>query len=128
MSYVYVATRNTEDGVINELYVDSTEDGIVKKLLPCFKGAVVSFIEDNIDERENIVEALYDTYDEKKDDVFNERLKSIMNLNANKVIEAFSEKEILTIYGNLYKEEENIFVSGYDKNGNQEAVVLSNKN
>jgi hypothetical protein len=126
MSYVYVATRNTEDGVINELYVDSTEDGIVKKLLPCFKGAVVSFIEDNIDERENVVDMLYS--DDERGDEFNEKVASLKGLSVDEIVKSLSPKELLTIYGNIYKEEENIFVSGYDKNGNQEAVVLSNKN
>jgi hypothetical protein len=128
MSYVYVGTRNANntENVINEVFVAATEESVLNQMVPFITEPLNSFIEDNIDDVENIVEMLYNN-EEDKDDAFDEKVASLQNLSVEEVVQLFSPKELLTIYANLYQEEEVISLAGYNEDGEKEIVVLSNE-
>lgn len=118
MSYVYVGTQNAnnERYTINEVFVASTEEGVLNQMVPFVTEAVICFIDDNIDMIENVVDMLY-----------NEKVASLKGLSVDEIVKSLSQKELLTIYGNLYQEEERLVVAGYNEDGEQEIVVLSNE-
>lgn len=128
MSYVYVGTRNANntENVINEVFVAATEESVLNQMVPFITEPLNSFIEDNIDDVENIVEMLYSD-EEEKDDAFDEKIASLQNLSVDEVVQLLSPKELLTIYANLYQEEEVISLAGYNEDGEKEIVVLSNE-
>lgn len=127
MSYVYVGTRNAnnESYAINELFVASTEEGVLNQMVPFVTEAVVCFIDDNIDVIENVVDMLYGN--EVLVDEFDEKVASLKKLTVEEIVKSLSPRELLTIYGNLYREEERLVVAGYNEDGEQEVVVLSNE-
>lgn len=128
MSYVYVGTRNANntENVINEVFVAATEESVLNQMVPFVTEPLNSFIEDNIDDVENIVEMLYSD-EEEKDDAFDEKIASLQNLSVEEVVQLLSPKELLTIYANLYQEEEVISLAGYNEDGEKEIIVLSNE-
>jgi uncharacterized membrane protein len=134
MSYVYVGTRNAnnEGYVINEIFVASTEEDVMNQMVPFVKETVASFVEGNIDVVENVVGMTYE-YDERSDplndersDEFHQKVALFKTLSIDEIVESLSPKELLTIYGNLYQEEELIVIAGYNEDGEQEIVVMSN--
>lgn len=129
MSYVYVGTRNANNAyetAINEVFVASTEESVLNQMVPFVTESLNGFIEDNIDEVENIIEMLYSD-EEEKDDAFDEKVASLQNLSVEEVVQLLSPRELLTIYANLYQEEEVISLAGYNEDGEKEIVVLSNE-
>jgi hypothetical protein len=127
MSYVYVGTRNANntETVINEVFVSSTEAGVLSQMIPFALKVVTDFVEDNIDEVENVVRVLYGEH--REDDDYRKKVKLLEKLNVDEMMESLSSKEILTIYSNLYKEEEIILVEGYDKDGKPERLIVDNQ-
>ena len=106
--------------------LEKFEDPKRFQMVPFITEPLNSFIEDNIDDVENIVEMLYNN-EEDKDDAFDEKVASLQNLSVEEVVQLFSPKELLTIYANLYQEEEVISLAGYNEDGEKEIVVLSNE-
>jgi uncharacterized membrane protein len=101
-------------------------------MVPFVKETVASFIEGNIDVVENVVGMTYE-YDERSDplndersDEFHQKVALFKTLSIDEIVESLSPKELLTIYGNLYQEEELIVIAGYNEDGEQEIVVMSN--
>lgn len=126
MSYVYVGTRNAnnEGYTINEIFVASTEEGVMSQMVPFVKETVASFVEDNIDVVENIVSMTYE-YDERSQK-FHQKVALFKTLSIDEIVESLSPKELLTIYGNFCQEEELIVIAGYSEDGEQENIVFSN--
>lgn len=126
MSYVYVGTRFvvSEGGNFSEVFVGKTENSVFEKMLPFVKDSVRDFISDSDDE--DVINMTY-MGEVEKDDDFLDRVGLLAGLSANEVLDSLPSKDIVTIYANLYDDEESIVVMGYNENGEEETSILTNE-
>lgn len=126
MCYVYVGTRFVSQGEesFSETFVGKTLDIVFEQMIPFVTDAVREFITEVEDE--NVVDMTYIGEVEKDEDFYN-KVELIKGLSANEVIESLSKQDVVTIYANLYDDEETIVVTGYDENGIEKEVVLTNE-
>jgi hypothetical protein len=126
MCYVYVGTRFVSQGEesFSETFVGRPLDLVFEQMLPFVTGAVRDFITETEDE--DVIDMTYIGEVEKDEDFYN-KVELIKGLSANEVIEALPKQDIVTIYANLYDDEETIVVTGYDENGREKEVVLTNE-
>ena len=126
MSYVYVGTRFvvSRDGNFSEVFVGKTENIVFNKMLPFVKDSVRDFITDA--DVEDVVNMTY-IGEVEKDEEYLHKVELVAGLTANEVLDSLSNKDIVTIYANLYDDEESIVVMGYDEEGEEETSVLTNE-
>lgn len=125
MFYVYVGTRTVSAGIntFTETFVSKNEAEIYEKMCSFSEESVKNFVKES--EPEEIVSMTYLGGVEELD--YEDKVQKLSNMCVNDILENLSKKDIVTIYANLYDDEEIIAINSYDKYGEEIDTLFSNE-
>lgn len=128
MSHIYIGTRAVLSGEtgFNEVFVSRDEEGVFKKMRSFAKDSVKDFINESIEDPEGIISMTY-MGEVESDENFLNKVENIREMPLSDIMQELSDRDILTIYANLYDDEEIIVVSQYSEEGEENFALLSNE-